>query len=97
MRGRVKGGSKGVGSLPERERAYAGIEPRGGELPVVLAAPNRYRVGMSNLGFQTLLSAARRAGPFDVERLFLPDGDEGPLRTFESGRSSTLAMIFWSR
>ncbi|MFH1681640.1 MAG: radical SAM protein [Candidatus Eisenbacteria bacterium] len=73
-------------SLLREETAYDGIGPRSGELAVALAYPNRYQVGMSNLGFQTILGRIRKGGPFAAERVFLPEADAGPLRTFESGK-----------
>ena len=93
MRGRTENGSRARAALLARERLYSGMERGPAEMPVVLAYPNRYPVGMSNLGFQTILAAARRAGPFDVERLFLPEEEDGPLRTWESGRPAGGAPV----
>jgi radical SAM superfamily enzyme YgiQ (UPF0313 family) len=68
-----------------------------GEIPVCLIYPNRYPVGMSNLGFQ----AAYKILACDVrcrcERAFLPDSDEAaalqrtrtPLSSLESQRPLT--------
>ncbi|RPJ42321.1 MAG: radical SAM protein [Candidatus Latescibacterota bacterium] len=68
------------------EREYDGRRAGSAELFVALAFPNRYSVGMSSVGFQTILARIRRSGRFAAERVFLPEGEEGPLRTFESGR-----------
>jgi radical SAM superfamily enzyme YgiQ (UPF0313 family) len=80
-------------SLLRGETLYEGIRPRSGELEVALAYPNRYGVGMSNLGFQTILGRMRRSGRFAAERVFLPEADSGPLRTVESGRPAGGAHV----
>ncbi len=68
------------------ERTYGGEKyPPGGEIPVGLCFPNRYPVGMANLGFQTILSRLREHPACDVERLFYGD-DDRELLSFESGR-----------
>jgi radical SAM superfamily enzyme YgiQ (UPF0313 family) len=61
-------------------RKYAGERnlesyprPRSGSPLVIAAYPNRYRVGMSNLGFHFIYSSLARSGRFRVERLFLDD------------------------
>jgi len=53
----------------------------GGKLRVALVYPNRYAVGMSNLGVQTLYRLFNARPDVVCERAFLPDG-----RTLESGR-----------
>lgn len=51
----------------------------GGRCRVALVYPHHYRVGMSNLGFQTVYSLINRREDFLAERFFLPDGQEMPL------------------
>lgn len=61
---------------------------------IALAYPNRYRAGMSNLGFQALYALFNATPSFLCERVFLPDpGVEEtfppgstPLTSLESGR-----------
>jgi radical SAM superfamily enzyme YgiQ (UPF0313 family) len=60
-----------------------------GRTRVVLVYPNHYRVGMSNLGLQTVYGLFNRFDDVVCERAFLPEN--GPaafrrLKTFESGR-----------
>jgi radical SAM superfamily enzyme YgiQ (UPF0313 family) len=49
---------------------------RGGRLSVCLISPNRYRVGMSNLGVQTVYQLLNETSGVVCERAFLPDVDE---------------------
>ncbi len=66
-------------------------------MAVCLAYPNAYRVGMSNLGFQTIYTLLGRDEHVVCERAFLPDpGDEQmfdpgstPLFSLESQKSLT--------
>jgi len=66
----------------------------GGRLSVVLAYPNHYQLGMSNLGFQTVYGLLNRRSDVVAERAFLPDGQEAltylrtgqPLLSYESQR-----------
>jgi len=37
------------------------VKPHGGKLRIALAYPNRYHVGMSNVGFQAVLQVLERA------------------------------------
>lgn len=56
---------------------------------VVLAYPNRYGVGMSNLGFQTVYRQINAIHNVLCERVFLPEQSEpaeGPVRALESGK-----------
>ena len=73
-------------TLLQAERSYGEVRPAAGGLFVALAFPNRYSIGMSNLGFQTIHRRIEEAGPFAVERVFLPESDGQPLRTLETGR-----------
>lgn len=72
------------------------VEPnQGGRLRIVLAYPNTYAVGMSNLGVHTLYRLLNAFPDVSCERAFLPDDDEiaeyerrgTPLMTVESQRS----------
>ncbi|MEJ2167783.1 MAG: radical SAM protein, partial [Desulfobacterales bacterium] len=65
-------------------------------ISIVLAYPNRYHVGMSNLGFLTLYRLFNSYDHVVCERVFLPDdGRAGPARltTMESGRPVAAADI----
>lgn len=71
------------------------VEPNaGGRLRVVLAYPNTYAVGMSNLGMHTVYRLLNAHPDICCERAFLPDDDELdeyrrrrlPLMTVESQR-----------
>ncbi len=78
----------------------------GGRLSVALAYPNRYYVGMSNLGFQVVYRQLNSREDVLCERVFLPDREEldapgmkrsAPLSTLESGRPlSDFDMIAFS-
>jgi radical SAM family uncharacterized protein len=60
-----------------------------GRTRVALVYPNHYRVGMSNLGLQTVYGLFNRFDDVVCERVFLPESDPavaGRLTTFESGR-----------
>ena len=63
---------------------------RGASLEICLAYPNRYRTGMSNLGFQTVYALINSHADCLCERVFLPDPDEempaGGPRSLESQR-----------
>lgn len=69
--------------LIDSERLYGDIRLREGAVSVGLAYPNRYGVGMANLGYQTILHRIRSIPGVSAERVFLGDGD-GPLKTFET-------------
>jgi len=68
-----------------------------GEIPVCLIYPNRYSVGMSNLGFQAAYKILAQDPRCRCERAFLPDPDEAdalqrsrsPLTSLESQRPLT--------
>jgi radical SAM superfamily enzyme YgiQ (UPF0313 family) len=60
--------------------------PHGSDLSVCLVYPNTYRVGMANLGFQSVFGILARAG-VAVERAFLPDErPHGRVRSLETER-----------
>ncbi len=63
-------------------------KPWRGRTSVALAYPNRYAVGMSNLGLQTVYRLFNAFEHVVCERVFLPEPDAaaGRLTTFESGR-----------
>ncbi|MBT3257788.1 MAG: radical SAM protein [Deltaproteobacteria bacterium] len=64
----------------------------GGKMPVALAFPNQYRLGMSNLGLQIVYRLLNERTDVVAERFFLPEGremalylrGEGPLVSLES-------------
>jgi len=62
-------------------------------LRVVLVYPNRYAVGMSSLGFQTVYAMLNERQNTVCERLFLPEQEHLPLRTLESNRRPAEADI----
>ncbi len=61
-------------------------------ISVALIYPNRYFLGMSNLGFQTVYRLLNRMDTVVCERVFLPEPDAGPSQSIvsvESGRRVT--------
>ena len=52
------------------------IKDWGGKVPMVLAYPNRYFLGMSNLGFQTVYHLLNRMPNVVCERMFLPESED---------------------
>lgn len=56
-----------------------------GRLRVALGYPNRYAVGMSSLGLQSVYGLINGLDNVVCERFFLPEGSK-PLRTVESGK-----------
>jgi len=65
-------------------------KPWEGRIRVALAYPNRYPVGMSNLGFQTVYRLFNAHDGIVCERVFLPEKSRPAgqrLRTIESGRT----------
>jgi radical SAM family uncharacterized protein len=59
----------------EKERGTV-YKPWGGKISVCLIYPNRYHVGMSNLGFQTLYQRINSEDDLVCERAFLPDPED---------------------
>ena len=62
---------------------------RGGDTSVCLAYPNRYRIAMGNLGFQSVYRILSTTPGHWCERAFLPEPGAGPtsdLRTLEGDR-----------
>ena len=64
------------------------VKPHGGKLRIALAYPNRYHVGMSNVGFQAVYKFWNEIPDVVCERVFLPDADE----LEEYGRSRTTLL-----
>jgi radical SAM superfamily enzyme YgiQ (UPF0313 family) len=68
------------------------LKPQGSSLRVALAYPNRYHIGMSNVGFQAVYKFWNELPDVVCERVFLPDAEELreyrrtglPLSTLES-------------
>ncbi|MGH7864496.1 MAG: radical SAM protein [Candidatus Binataceae bacterium] len=66
----------------------------GGDIGVCVVYPNRYPLGMANLGFQAVFHIFESDSHVAADRAFLPDPDEraalassgGPLVSFERGR-----------
>jgi radical SAM superfamily enzyme YgiQ (UPF0313 family) len=58
----------------------------GGKLRIALAFPNRYSVGMSNLGFHAVYEALNRYDRVVCERVFYPEPEELPILKQQSGR-----------
>ncbi len=88
-------------TLRERHRQYLEAEvplvsvPHAGSFRAALCYPNLYTVGMSNLGFHSVLQMLNTTPDVVCERAFLPDDDDAAelersgqaLGTVESGRS----------
>lgn len=62
----------------------------GGSVRIALAFPNTYRVGMSNLGFQTAYRLFNEIPDVSCERAFYPDPEMVP--GFRSGRERLLSF-----
>jgi radical SAM family uncharacterized protein len=71
----------------ERGTVY---KPWGGKTTVCLIYPNRYHVGMSNLGFQTLYRALNAEVDVVCERAFLPDPEDLP--EYERGQTPLFSL-----
>jgi radical SAM superfamily enzyme YgiQ (UPF0313 family) len=52
------------------------IKDWGGKIPIALVYPNRYFLGMSNLGFQTIYHRLNLLANVVCERLFLPEAED---------------------
>ncbi|MGA2225073.1 MAG: radical SAM protein, partial [Syntrophobacteraceae bacterium] len=62
----------------------------GGKTAIALAFPNRYAVGMSNLGFQFVYEALNRFETVVCERVFYPEPEDLPL--VEQSRGGLLSV-----
>ena len=65
-------------------------KPHGGKLRIALAYPNRYHVGMSNVGFQAVYKFWNELPDVVCERVFLPDADE--LDEYNRSRTPLLSL-----
>ena len=63
------------------------------KVPVVMAYPSPYRVGMSSLGFQTLYRILNEEGP-GAHRAFLPDGWEPATLAWPPGRDAPRVLSY---
>ncbi|MCA1635134.1 MAG: radical SAM protein [Acidobacteria bacterium] len=63
---------------------------RGARLRVALCYPNVYRVGMANLGFQSVYEIFNNIPEVSCERVFLPDDEE--LREYEKSGGPLLSL-----
>jgi radical SAM superfamily enzyme YgiQ (UPF0313 family) len=61
--------------LISKEKGTVFKDP-GGKINIALAYPNRYSVGMSNLGFQGIYGYLNSMNDVVCERVFLPDEDD---------------------
>lgn len=67
-------------------------KPWRGRIRIALVYPNRYHIGMSNLGFQTIYQFLNSFDHVVCERAFLPDNNSGAhhqLKTIESDKPLT--------
>lgn len=62
----------------------------GGKLRIALAFPNRYSVGMSNLGFHSVYSLLNLPGDVVCERVFYPEPEEMAVLRQSPGRLVSL-------
>lgn len=81
-----------VGRHKERLASEIGtiVKPHGGKLRIALAYPNRYHVGMSNVGFQAVYKFWNEIPDVVCERVFLPDADE--LDEYRRSRAPLLSL-----
>ena len=70
-----------------RSRERGGVRKKWKDkLPIALVFPNRYRLGMSNLGFQLVYAQLNNDPDIVCERVFLPENDAEQPLSVESGR-----------
>lgn len=67
---------------------------RSGRIRVALVYPNRYHVGMSNLGFQTTYRLLNQIDAVTCERVFLPEDGKTPHAGIESTESGSPLQRF---
>jgi radical SAM family uncharacterized protein len=65
-------------------------KPWGGKISICLIYPNRYYVGMSNLGFQTLYRLFNAEDDVVCERAFLPDPED--LQEYQHGQTLPFSL-----
>lgn len=75
-------------ALLEREQGFV-KKVWGTCYSVCLAYPNTYRIGMANLGFQTVYKIINELPSFLCERVFLPAGDDAE---FVAGAVETVSL-----
>jgi radical SAM superfamily enzyme YgiQ (UPF0313 family) len=65
-------------------------------VPIALIYPNKYALGMSNLGFQLVYKLLNQDDAIVAERVFLPEKQERPI-SLESGRPlADFPLLFFS-
>lgn len=65
-------------------------------IPIALIFPNRYGLGMSNLGFQLVYQLLNQNDAIVAERVFLPEKNQKPV-SLESGRPlADFPLLFFS-
>ncbi len=81
-----------------RDRETGGVRKKWKDkLPIALLFPNRYRVGMSNLGLQVVYGLLNDDPDIVCERLFLPEASGGQPLSVESNRPlGDFPLIFCS-
>ena len=81
-----------ISKLKNRLAAESGaaVSRRGGSLRICLVYPNRYGIGMSNLGFQAVYTLLNANPEILCERAFLPDPDE--MREYLESRTPLLSL-----
>jgi radical SAM superfamily enzyme YgiQ (UPF0313 family) len=81
-----------ISKLKNRLAAESGavVSRRGGSLRICLVYPNRYGIGMSNLGFQAVYAMMNAFPEILCERAFLPDPDE--MREYQESRTPLLSL-----
>ncbi len=68
----------------------ASVYPPGARQPFALAYPNRYHVGMSNLGMQIIYQQINLRGDTACERFFLPETEQ--LREYLRSKTALLSL-----
>jgi radical SAM superfamily enzyme YgiQ (UPF0313 family) len=68
----------------------ASVSKRGASLRICLVYPNRYRIGMSNLGFQAVHTMLNVNPEILCERAFLPDPED--MREYLDSRTPLLSL-----
>ncbi len=67
------------------------VKDWGGKLSVALAYPNRYSVGMANLGFQAVYQSFNELQDVVCERVFFPEPED--VKVLEKDRSASLVSV----
>ncbi|MFT4571796.1 MAG: radical SAM superfamily enzyme YgiQ (UPF0313 family) [Hyphomicrobiaceae bacterium] len=74
-------------ATPVRDETFLFKPNASGALSVCVVYPNRYAVGMANLGFQAVFRILATTPGLVAERAFLAEENDRPGRSMESGRS----------